>query len=93
MRRVSFQADQMPQTPYIVHYAPGTIEDDNMQECVGPPARPHCAGTYWFRPFSRFREEYWNTKGVPNGRYLVTVRAGDLKGNVGARSVVVTVKN
>ena len=93
MRRVSFQADQMPQTPYIVHYAPGTIEDDNMQECVGPPARPHCAGTYWFRPFSRFSEEYWNTKGVPNGRYLVTVRAGDLKGNVGARSVVVTVKN
>ena len=37
MRRTSFQADQLPQTPYIVHYAPGTIEDDNMQECVGPP--------------------------------------------------------
>jgi hypothetical protein len=93
MKRVSFQADQMPQTPYIVHYAPGTIEDDNMQECVGPPARPHCAGTYWFRPFSRFREEYWNTKGVQNGRYLVTVSATDLSRNVGARSVVVTVRN
>jgi hypothetical protein len=37
MKGTSFQADQMPQTPYVVHYAPGTIEDDNMQECVGPP--------------------------------------------------------
>ena len=43
MTRVSFQADQLPQTPYIVHYAPGTIEDDNMAECVGPPALKKCA--------------------------------------------------
>ena len=61
MRRTSFQADQLPQTPYIVHYAPGTIEDDNMQECVGPPQKPACAGTYWFRPFSQFTHEYWDT--------------------------------
>jgi hypothetical protein len=61
MNRISFQADQLPQTPYIVHYAPGTIEDDNMQECVGPPALKKCAGTYWFRPFSRFHEKYGNT--------------------------------
>lgn len=93
MNRTSFQADQLPQTPYIVHYAPGTIEDDNMQECVGPPALPKCIGTYWFRPFSRFRQEFWNTRTVANGPYQITVRAYDLKGNTGSNSVSVTVKN
>ena len=43
MSRTSFKADQLPQTPFIVHYAPGTIEDDNMQECVGPPALPNAS--------------------------------------------------
>lgn len=93
MSRVSFQADQMPQTPYLVHYAPGTVEDDNMQECVGPPPLPKCDGTSWFRPFSRFREEFWNTRTVPNGTYRVSVQAYDIKGNSGSRSTVVTVKN
>ncbi len=93
LNRTSFRADQMPQTPYVVHYAPGTIEDDNMQECVGPPAKAHCAGTYWFRPFSRFREEFWNTRAVPNGAYDVTVRAYDIQGNAVAKTVRVAVKN
>jgi hypothetical protein len=93
MRRTSFQADQLPQTPYIVHYAPGTIEDDNMQECVGPPALTKCNGTYWFRPFSRFKQEYWNTRAVRNGPYLITVRAYDLAGNSGSKTVTVTLKN
>ena len=93
MRRTSFQADQLPQTPYIVHYAPGTIEDDNMQECVGPPQKPACAGTYWFRPFSQFRQEYWNTHATPNGRYDVTVHASDLAGNTTTRTITVSVRN
>jgi murein DD-endopeptidase MepM/ murein hydrolase activator NlpD len=93
MSRVSFQADQLPQTPYIVHYAPGTIEDDNMQECVGPPQKQHCIGTYWFRPFSRFRQELWDTRKVANGQYEITVRAYDVEGNSGSKSVTVTVKN
>jgi hypothetical protein len=93
MRRTSFQADQLPQTPYIVHYAPGTIEDDNMRECVGPPQRPACAGTYWLRPFSRFTQEYWNTRTTPNGRYNVTVQTSDLAGNTTARTVTVSVRN
>jgi hypothetical protein len=93
LTRTTFRADQMPQTPYLVHYAPGTIEDDNMQECVGPPQLRVCDGTYWYRPLSRFREEDWNTHTVRNGRYTVTVKAGDYAGNVGAGSLVVTVKN
>ena len=93
MRRTSFQADQLPQTPYIVHYAPGTIEDDNMQECVGPPQRTTCAGTYWYRPFSQFTHEYWDTRTMPNGLYDVTVRASDLAGNTTTRTVTVSVRN
>ncbi len=93
LRRVSFQVDQMPQTPYLVHYAPGTTEDDNMQECVGPPQLPKCDGVTWLRPFSRFREEFWDTRTVRNGRYLVTVVAGDIAGNRGSKAVTVTVKN
>jgi hypothetical protein len=93
MRRVSFQADQLPQTPYLVHYAPGTVEDDNMAECVGPPQLARCTGVYWFRPFSRFGQEFWDTRAVRDGRYRVTVRAFDLAGNVGSRSAVVVVAN
>ena len=93
MRRTTFQADQLPQTPYIVHYAPGTIEDDNMQECVGPPQKPACAGTYWLRPFSRFTQDYWNTRATPNGRYDVTVSASDLAGNTTTRTITVSVRN
>jgi hypothetical protein len=93
LRRVSFRADQMPQTPYLVHYAPGTVEDDNMQECVGPPQLARCDGVTWLRPFSRFREEFWNTRGVANGGYRITVRAGDIAGNTGSRTLTVAVKN
>jgi hypothetical protein len=93
LSRVSFQADQLPQTPYLVHYAPGTVEADNMLECVGPPQLAACAGTYWFRPFSRFRQEYWDTRKVANGPYRVTVRGYDLAGNVGSQTAAVTVRN
>ncbi len=93
MRRTAFQADQLPQTPYVVHYAPGTIEDENMKECVGPPQHKHCTGTYWFRPFSQFTHEYWDTRTSPNGSYSVVVRAFDVAGNSGSRTVAVVVKN
>jgi hypothetical protein len=93
MRRTTFQEDQLPQTPYLVHYAPGTVEDASMSECVGPLRSTGCDGVTWFRPFSRFHLEYWDTWLVPNGPYRVTVYAGDIAGNVGSRSIVVMVKN
>jgi hypothetical protein len=93
LSRTSFRADQLPQTDYIVHYAPGTVQDDNMQECVGPPQKTHCAGTYWFRPVSGFRAEYWNTRNTANGTYKIVVAAEDLAGNRGSKTVLVTVKN
>ena len=93
LRRAAFQADQLPQTPYVVHYAPGTIEDENMKECVGPPQHAHCSGAYWFRPFTQFAHGYWNTRTVPNGSYSVEVSAYDLAGNRGTRTETVVVKN
>jgi hypothetical protein len=91
--RVSFQADQLPQTPYIVHYAPGTVEDENMLECLGPPQHKACAGTYRFRPFSTFRLAYWNTALDRNGRYTVDLTAWDIAGNHTSRTVTTTVSN
>jgi hypothetical protein len=93
IRQTSFEADQMPQTPYLVHYAPGTVEDDSMSECVGPPQLPKCDGLTWLRPQSRFRQEFWDTRKQQNGSYLITVRAIDIAGNIGTKIVVASVKN
>jgi hypothetical protein len=91
LQRISFQSDQLPVTPYLVHYAPGSVQNGSMDECINAPQGGSCPGTYWFRPFSRERLEYWNTHTVPNGSYDVTVVAWDLKGNVGTLSVPVVV--
>ncbi|RDI76205.1 hypothetical protein Gocc_0624 [Gaiella occulta] len=93
VRRTSFQSDQLPQAPYLVHYAPGTREYSSVSECVGPPPAPDCSGRYWFRPLSRFRQEFWDTRRGPNGAYVVVVRASDLAGNVGERRQRVVVAN
>jgi hypothetical protein len=93
MSRVTFQADQLLQTPYLFHYAPGTVEAESMSECVGPPPHKQCAGTYWLRPFSRFKQEFWNTRKVPNGDYLVTVSARGIVGKDGSRTMRLTVHN
>ena len=93
LRRVSFRSDQIPETPYLVHYAPGTVEDLPIEECLALPPRSRCAGRYWFRPFSRVRQEFWDTGTVPNGVYEVTVSAWDLKGNRGRATILVDVTN
>jgi hypothetical protein len=93
MQRITFQSDEYPSTPYLVHYAPGTVQNGSMDECIhNPPTQP-CAGTYWFRPFSRWQLEYWDTSKVRNGAYDVTVVAWDLKGNTGTLTVPVVVGN
>lgn len=93
LRRTSFRSDQLPQTPYLVHYAPGTSQNTTLTECIGPPPAPDCSGAYWFRPLSRFRQEFWDTRRAPNGRYTVVVRASDISGNIGVRSQTVVVSN
>jgi hypothetical protein len=92
MSRVAFQSDQIPRTPYLVHYAPGTVQNVPISQCVAEAATV-CTGDLWFRPFSRFKEEFWDTREVHNGRYEVVVRAWDLKGNMARRGVGVVVRN
>lgn len=93
LRRTSFRADQLPQTPYFVHYAPGTSQNSTLTECIGPPPAPDCSGLYWFRPLSRFRQEFWDTRRGANGRYTVVVRAEDISGNAGEARETVVVAN
>jgi hypothetical protein len=93
LQRIAFQSDEYPSTPYLVHYAPGTVQNGSMDECVhNPPAQP-CSGIYWFRPFSRWKLEYWNTRSTHNGAYDVIVVAWDAKGNAGTRTVPIVVAN
>ena len=93
LRRVSFESAQLPRTPYLVHYAPGTVENKTIPECLAAPSGTSCSGMYWFRPFSRFRQEFWDTRKVPNGVYDVTVSAWDLRGNRGSSTTTVVVSN
>ena len=93
LQRIAFQSDEYPSTPYLVHYAPGTVQNGSMDECIHNPRGQLCGGTYWFRPFSRWRLEFWDTRKVPNGSYDVTVVAWDLKGNTGTLTVPVVVGN
>jgi hypothetical protein len=93
LQRIAFQSDEYPSTPYLVHYAPGTVQNGSMGECIHNPPGQVCAGTYWFRPFSRWQLEYWDTRKFRNGAYDVTVVAWDLKGNAGMLTVRVVVGN
>jgi hypothetical protein len=93
LRRTTFREDQLPQTPYLVHYAPGTVSNDALAECIEPPTPRRCEGVIWLRPFSRFHLEYWDTRRVPNGTYRVTVEARDVAGNAGSRTTTVVVRN
>jgi hypothetical protein len=93
LSRVSFESDQLPRTPYLVHYAAGTVESLAIPQCRAAPPSTSCAGSYWFRPFSRFRRELWDTRTLPNGAYAVTVTAWDVAGNMGSSSARVVVGN
>ena len=93
LHRVAFLADQLPTTPYLVHYAPGSTQNASMSECLGPPSLADCDGIFWLRPFSLFRQEYWDTRASPNGAYRVIVRVTDAIGNRAYGSATVKVAN
>ena len=48
---------------------------------------------HWYRPLSRSGLEFWDTRRVPNGRYMVTVVAWNNRDNVGVARVPVVVAN
>ena len=93
LRRVTFQADTFPTTPWQVHFAPGTEPDLSVIRCLRSPIDVPCVPQHWYRPLSRTKLEYWDTRKVPNGRYVVTVVAWDNRDNIGIRRVPVVVAN
>jgi hypothetical protein len=71
------------------HYAPGTIQNLPAKVCLAGRGGS-CDGVYWFRLFQR---RYWNTTRLPNGRYLLVVRAWDSAGNRAREDVEVRIDN
>jgi hypothetical protein len=82
----------VPATPVTVHFAPGTQEDLALRRCA-PFARRVCVRQHWYRPFSRHSIEYWDTRSLPDGTYVVTVIAWDVRGNEASTAMPVVVAN
>lgn len=88
----SFEADSLPSTPYLIHYAPGSTQNLPVMVCYRHP-NDQCAGSYLLRPFSDSAQRYWDTRQVANGAYLITVYAWDIKQNMAQRTEKVIVDN
>jgi O-antigen ligase len=78
--------------PISYHYAPGTRQALPAAACL--KARlAGCGAKFWFRLFARPTSAYWDTRRVPNGSYLVRVRAWDAWGNSATATARVTIRN
>jgi hypothetical protein len=88
LRRTVFIALQEMPIAAGQHYAPGTTQNHPAQPAVN--RRIPGAGVYWFRLFQR---PYWNTTRLPNGRYLLVVRAWDAAGNRSRADVEIAIRN
>jgi hypothetical protein len=89
LRRTVFLALTAPSFATGQHYAPGTMQNLPAKVCLARRGGP-CDGVYWFRLFQR---PYWNTARLPNGRYLLVVRAWDAAGNRARRDVELRIAN
>jgi hypothetical protein len=87
-RRTVFLSLTEPPLPAGQHYAPGTSQNLSAQACLNGH-RP-CDSVYWFRLFPR---PYWNTSDLPNGRYLLVVRAWDAAGNRARKDIEIRIAN
>ena len=89
LRRTVFIAATAPPFAAGQHYAPGTTQNLSAKVCLSGRGGP-CDGAYWFRLFQR---PYWNTARLPNGRYLLAVRAWDAAGNRARRDIDIGIAN
>jgi hypothetical protein len=89
-RREVFRAEQMLGMSAGRHYAPGTEQNLPANGCMRFHSSVRCDGVYWFRLFPL---RYWDTTRLPDGRYLLEVRAWDVAGNRGEAEVAVTIAN
>jgi hypothetical protein len=82
-----------PSLAFAGHFAPGTRQNLGAKRCVELAPAP-CAGRTVVRLFAGpGGRRFWNTTLLANGRYRLTVRAWDRRGNVATRSVAVVVSN
>jgi hypothetical protein len=88
----SFSSDYFIERDYLLHYAPGSRKPLSMARCVKGGVAT-CGGRFIYRPFSQTARRFWDTRQVENGKYIVSVYAWDIKGNLGSRSEVVVVEN
>jgi hypothetical protein len=85
-----FRSEQMLELPAGQHYAPGTEQNLPANACLRLHRTVRCDGIYWFRLFPR---PYWDTTRLPNGRYLLRIRAWDASGNAASAETEVTIAN
>jgi hypothetical protein len=85
-----FRAEQMLTVPAGQHFAPGTEQNLPANGCMSFHRTIPCDGTYWFRLFPR---PYWETTGVPNGKYHLRIRVWDTVGNMSKADTEVTIRN
>ena len=88
-RREAFRAEQVPDQPASLHFAPGTEQNLPAGGCVHRHEELTCHGVYWFRLFPKG----WDTTRHADGAYEVRVRAWDVAGNVASARVPVTIAN
>jgi hypothetical protein len=89
LRRTVFLAATAPSFSAGQHYAPGTTQNLPAKVCLTGRGGL-CDGVYWFRLFQR---PYWNTATLPDGRYLLVVRAWDAAGNRTRRDIDIRIAN
>jgi hypothetical protein len=88
LRRTVYIALQEPPITAGQHYAPGTKQNHPAQPALNRQIPG--AGVYWFRLFQR---PHWDTTRLPNGRYLLVVRAWDAAGNRGRSDIEIAIRN
>jgi hypothetical protein len=89
-RREVFRAEKLLGLPAGKHFAPGTEQNLPANGCMRFHASRRCDGIYWFRLFPL---RFWDTRSLPDGRYRVEVRVGDVAGNVARADVVCRIAN
>jgi hypothetical protein len=88
---VSLGPDGPRPIPLSHHFAPGCRQNLRAQTALKHGRDGH--GQLWFRLFARPESPYWDTTGVRNGPYRLTVTAWDLAGNKTTKAVDVKVAN
>lgn len=85
------------QAPLTVRWAPGFSRWQSFGECKRGHRYATCKGHYWHRAFARSDSQgwqrYWDTTGVVDGHYRITISLTTLTGKKALRRYNMTVNN